>query len=99
MIKFLMAICRFNFGKFEEKEFRKFFRMGSIFFMLIGIYWTMRPLKDSLFIQLVGKEYIPYAKTVSFRLVMYGKSAGCGKGKNAAHTPNNRIQRRAKMEK
>ncbi len=70
MIRFLMAICRFNFGKFEEKEFRKFFRMGSIFFVLIGIYWTMRPLKDSLFIQLVGKEYIPYAKTVSLILMM-----------------------------
>ena len=66
-----MAICRFNFGKFEEKEFRKFFRMGSIFFMLIGIYWTMRPLKDSLFIQLVGKEYIPYAKTVSLILMIF----------------------------
>ena len=65
-----MAICRFNFGKFEEKEFRKFLRMGSIFFVLIGVYWTMRPLKDSLFMDLVGKEYIPYAKTVSLILMM-----------------------------
>lgn len=71
MIKLLMTICKFNFGKFEEREFRKFVRMGTIFFMLIGIYWSMRPLKDSLFVQLAGAVYQPYAKTISLILMIF----------------------------
>ncbi len=61
----LMRICRFNFGVFEKEEFKKFLRMGLIFALIIGIYWTLRPLKDSLFIQLVDKMQLPYAKTIS----------------------------------
>ena len=61
----LMQICRFNFGTFEKEEFKKFLRMGLIFALIIGIYWTLRPLKDSLFIQLVDKMQLPYAKTIS----------------------------------
>lgn len=59
------AICRFNFGNFEREEFKKFLRMGLIFALIIGVYWTLRPLKDSIFIQLVDKLQLPYAKTVS----------------------------------
>ncbi len=64
-LNLLMALCRFNFGRFEKHEFKKFLRLGSIFFLIIGIYWTLRPLKDSLFIQLVDKLHLPYAKTIS----------------------------------
>ncbi|MDR0625386.1 MAG: hypothetical protein LBF72_02990 [Holosporales bacterium] len=65
MVNFLMKICKFNFGEFEEQEFRKFLRMGMIFMLIIGFYWSLRPLKDSVFMQLVGKLWLPYAKTVS----------------------------------
>lgn len=58
-------ICRFNFGDFEREEFKKFLRMGLIFALIIGVYWTLRPLKDAVFIQLVDKLHLPYAKTVS----------------------------------
>lgn len=58
-------ICRFNFGKFEREEFKKFLRMGVIFALIIGVYWTLRPLKDAIFIQLVGKFQLPFAKTIS----------------------------------
>lgn len=61
----LMTLCRFNFGLFEKEEFKKFLRMGAIFGLIIGVYWTLRPLKDSLFIQLVDKLHLPYAKTIS----------------------------------
>jgi len=71
----LMQICRFNFGTFETEEFKKFLRMGLVFSLIIGIYWTLRPLKDSIFIQLVDKMQLPYAKTISvlalFPLVMF----------------------------
>ena len=65
MIKFFMSLCKFNFGEFEESEFRKFARMGSILSVILGIYYMMRPLKDSLFAQPVGAEFQPYAKFIS----------------------------------
>jgi ATP:ADP antiporter, AAA family len=58
-------VCRFNFGNFEREEFKKFLRMGVIFALMIGVYWTLRPLKDAVFIQLVDKLQLPFAKTFS----------------------------------
>lgn len=65
ILKFFQFVCRFNFGNFEKEEFKKFLRMGLIFALIIGVYWTLRPLKDAIFIQLVDKLHLPYAKTVS----------------------------------
>ncbi len=65
VLRFFQTICRFNFGDFETEEFKKFLKMGLIFALIIGVYWTLRPLKDAVFIQLVGKLQLPYAKTVS----------------------------------
>jgi AAA family ATP:ADP antiporter len=65
ILGFFQWVCRFNFGNFEREEFKKFLRMGLIFALIIGVYWTLRPLKDSIFIQLVDQLHIPYAKTVS----------------------------------
>lgn len=65
ILQFFRWICRFNFGDFEREEFKKFVRMGLIFALIIGVYWTLRPLKDAIFIQLVDKLHLPYAKTVS----------------------------------
>lgn len=65
VLQFFQGICRFNFGSFGREEFKKFLRMGLIFALIIGVYWTLRPLKDALFIQLVDKLHLPYAKTVS----------------------------------
>ncbi len=65
LLQLFQTICRFNFGDFEKEEFKKFLRMGLIFAMIIGVYWTLRPLKDAIFIQLVDKLHLPYAKTIS----------------------------------
>jgi AAA family ATP:ADP antiporter len=65
ILRFFQWICRFNFGNFEKEEFKKFLRMGLIFALMIGVYWTLRPLKDAVFIQLVDKLQLPFAKTVS----------------------------------
>ncbi len=65
ILRFFQWICRFNFGNFEREEFKKFLRMGCIFALIIGVYWTLRPLKDAVFIQLVGKLQLPFAKTIS----------------------------------
>lgn len=65
ILRLLQHLCRFNFGNFDKDEFVKFLRMGFIFALIIGVYWTLRPLKDAVFIQLVDKLHLPFAKTVS----------------------------------
>lgn len=65
ILRFFQSTCRYNFGTFQEEEFKKFCRMGLIFALIIGVYWTLRPLKDSIFIQFVDKLQLPLAKTVS----------------------------------
>jgi AAA family ATP:ADP antiporter len=65
MLNFFQWVCRFNFGNFDKEEFKKFLRMGLIFALIIGVYWTLRPLKDAIFIQLVDRLHLPYAKTIS----------------------------------
>jgi len=70
VLGFFQRLCRYNFGDFDREELKKYLRMGLIFSLIVGVYWTLRPLKDALFIQYVGKIYLPYAKTVSlFALV------------------------------
>ena len=64
-LRLFQTICRFSFGNFETEEFKKFLRMGLIFALIIGVYWTLRPLKDAVFIQLVSNLQLPFAKTVS----------------------------------
>ena len=75
ILYFFQWLCQFNFGKFKREEFKKFLRMGLIFALIIGAYWTLRTLKDSIFIQFVGKYQLPFAKTASvlalFPLVMF----------------------------
>ena len=39
--------------------------MGLIFALIIGVLLDLRPLKDAIFIQLVDKFQLPFAKTVS----------------------------------
>lgn len=65
LLVLFQKICRYNFGDFEREEFKKFLRMGLIFGLIIGVYWTLRPLKDSIFILLVDKYQLPFAKTAS----------------------------------
>ncbi len=64
-IQFLQTITRPMFGAFDRDEFKKFLRMGLIFALIIGSYWTLRVLKDSLFMNLVHKDDLPWAKTFS----------------------------------
>jgi AAA family ATP:ADP antiporter len=71
LLQFFQYICRFNFGDFEKEEFKKFLRMGLIFSLIIGVYWTLRPLKDAIFISFVDKLQLPYAKTISVIALLF----------------------------
>ena len=53
------------FGDFHKEELKKFLKLGVIFAFVIGVYWTLRPLKDSLFGSIVGITNQPTAKWVS----------------------------------
>lgn len=53
------------FGEFEREELYKFIRMGIIFSLIIGSYWTLRALKNSVFCNLADPSLIPWAKTAS----------------------------------
>ena len=71
----IISFLKAWFGDFEREELKKFLKLGGIFALVIGVYWTLRPLKDSLFSSIVGVTYQPTAKVVSllilFPLVMF----------------------------
>lgn len=57
---------------------KKHLLLSFIFFFIIGIYWFLRPIKDGVFISMLGAEYLPYAKIISVIVVfpflaLYGK--------------------------
>lgn len=70
IISALQFLVRPIFGQFEREEFKKFLRMGITFSFIIGAYWTIRTLKNSIFIALVGSSALPYAKTVSILVLI-----------------------------
>lgn len=53
------------FGDFQRDELIKFLKLGVIFAFVIGVYWTMRPLKDSIFASMVHARNQPWAKLAS----------------------------------
>lgn len=57
-------------GTFTKPELKKFSLLGGIFSFTIGVYWLLRPLKDGIFNQYVGAQYIPTAKLVSLVIVV-----------------------------
>jgi AAA family ATP:ADP antiporter len=65
----LRELLRPMFGDFEPEELKKFLLLGLIFGLIIGIYWTLRPMKDALFQDIVGATYQPRAKMLSLLVV------------------------------
>ncbi len=75
----LKRIAQTIWGKFESKdEVIKFSLLGLIFGLIIGCYWGLRPIKDSIFATIVGIDYQPIAKwfslfCVTTLVLCYGK--------------------------
>ena len=57
-------------GTFSKPELKKFILLAAIFAFTIGVYWMLRPIKDSVFINVVGKDWIPFAKWLSVIIVV-----------------------------
>lgn len=58
------------FGDFTREELKKFLLLSFIFFFTIGVYWLIRVTKDSVFMTVVGADYIPMAKWASLFMVV-----------------------------
>lgn len=58
--------------RFDSKEeLKKFFMLALIFGLIIGTYWTLRPLKDGLFGAFMDfKKYQPMAKWLSIAVII-----------------------------
>lgn len=75
----LQTLAQLLWGKFQSKdECFKFIRLALIFAFTIGVYWLINPLKDTVFITIVGKQWLAYAKIFSIcllfpLLMLYGK--------------------------
>ncbi len=55
-------LLKLLFGDFDPEELKKFLLLGLIFGLIIGIYWTLRPMKDAIFQDIVGATWQPRAK-------------------------------------
>lgn len=55
-------------GDLQGKELLKFALLGLGFFFLIGSYWPLKTLKDSVFTNIIGPAYLPFAKMLSLAI-------------------------------
>lgn len=66
----ILKIARVLLGSFSHDELKKFLGLGAIFALIIGVYWTLQPMKDSIFMSIVGKDYLPYVQIFSVSLLI-----------------------------
>ena len=68
---FFKKIAQSLWGTFESgAEIKKFATLALTFFCIIGVYWAMRPVKDSVFGAMVGMENQPWAKIFSVCIML-----------------------------
>lgn len=73
-----MSISLPMFGTFEWQEFKKFIRMGLVFGLIVGAYWSLGALKQTVVCSILGPSCLPYARIFSMLgmiplLMMYTK--------------------------
>jgi AAA family ATP:ADP antiporter len=66
MIKKILDFCFFE----NKEEFKKIFILSLCFFIVTGSYILLRELRDSVFLLIVGKKYIPSVKIISYFLML-----------------------------
>lgn len=60
-----MSISLPMFGTFEWQEFKKFMRMGLVFGLIVGAYWSLGALKQTAICTILGPLCVPYARIFS----------------------------------
>ena len=66
----LRSIATTLWGKFSKEEIKTFGFLALTAFCIIGTYVTLKALKDPIFMRIVGRDYIPYAKMLNFILIV-----------------------------
>ena len=54
----------------EPQERMKLFFLALLYFLVVGAYTMTRDLKSSIFLAIVGKEYIPWVKAFSMFMLV-----------------------------
>jgi AAA family ATP:ADP antiporter len=54
----------------EPQERMKLFFLSLLYFLVVGAYTITRDLKSSIFLGIVGKEYIPWVKVISMVMLV-----------------------------
>ncbi|HSC25366.1 MAG TPA: Npt1/Npt2 family nucleotide transporter [Candidatus Babeliales bacterium] len=54
----------------EPQERMKLFFLSFLYFLVVGAYTITRDLKSSIFLGVVGKEYIPWVKVISMLMLV-----------------------------
>ncbi|MBU4269512.1 hypothetical protein KJ644_03070 [Candidatus Dependentiae bacterium] len=57
-------------GNFGAYNFKKLLLLGGAFLFIIATYSVIRPLKTSVFLGLVGKDYQPYTKIITIFILI-----------------------------
>ena len=78
MLQKVVSFLKYWFGDFSKEELKKYLFLGAIFSLLIGTYWTLRPMKDAFFGSLVvglgrggGRDgFLAFAKVVSLFMLI-----------------------------
>lgn len=70
MTGLLQKALRYIYGDFTPAERNKFILFGSLFFMVIGVYWNLRCVKDAIFNSFIGSESTWQAKILSVFVVL-----------------------------
>jgi AAA family ATP:ADP antiporter len=58
----MLKLVKLLWGDVSNEELKKFGILSLALLFIVGTYWLLRPLKDALFMGIVGKLYLPYAK-------------------------------------
>ncbi len=57
-----MMIC-------QKKETKNYRFLSVVFGLILGTYWLLRPIKDAVFLTMIGENYQPKAKMISLFVV------------------------------
>lgn len=71
MLAALQRLIEPIFGFFAIDELKKFLRMGFLFTLIIGSFWTLGSVKNALFCSYIGPTFIPHAKILSFVVLFF----------------------------
>ena len=62
-------IIKALWGEFSGEELKKFLLLSCGMFFIIGSFWPLKVLKDSIFINIIGARYQPTVKIASLVFV------------------------------